>query len=233
MSSPAHRVIRPFGSASSAATVVVGGPLSRDLARVFARHRQIHLVGVCRRSTELLHAVETRGPDVLLLLATQTSQFVLVKLLRQIQARCTTKILILTNRRDPDFIETILRYGAKGCVRTTVGDYVVRAIVAVQRGEVWLERKILANALSALIAELDMGSASDTQSGQVNWRSRLLLTRREREIVALLVHGLTNKEIARTINVSTETVKKHLKNIFNKLGVHRRTQVVRSQLSSG
>jgi DNA-binding NarL/FixJ family response regulator len=55
-------------------------------------------------------------------------------------------------------------------------------------------------------------------------------TSREREIVALLRTGLTNKEIAKELNVSTETVKKHLRTIFLKLGVRRRTQVVLSRL---
>jgi DNA-binding NarL/FixJ family response regulator len=116
---------------------------------------------------------------------------------------------------------------------TSIADCVVKAIVAVKRGEVWLERKTLADALAALIAELDMGSATHAKSGEVNCRRRLSLTGRESEIVELLSHGLTNKEIARTLEVSTETVKKHLQNIFIKLGVHRRTQVVRSQLSGG
>jgi len=64
-------------------------------------------------------------------------------------------------------------------------------------------------------------------------RSLLLLTNRETEVVAILAQGLTNKEIAKALNVSAETVKKHLQNIFAKLGVHRRTQVLRNRLVHG
>jgi DNA-binding NarL/FixJ family response regulator len=218
---------------SNAVSVVVGGVLSRNLARIFARQNgRIKLLGVCRRSAEILRAIESRSPDVLLL-AGPITQFGLDKLLRQIHARSPISILILTNRRDPDFIETILRCGVKGCVRSrSVGDDVAKAIVAVEQGEVWLERKILAEVLGALIAELDPVDWSGAHVPQADLRNRRLLTNRESEIVAILAQGLTNKEIAKALNVSTETVKKHLKNIFAKLGVHRRTQVLRQSANA-
>ncbi len=238
MSTPPHRASQSSSSAASniganAASVVVGGSLSRNLARIFARDGQIELLGICSRRAEIVSNVESQSPDVLLL-ARDIEQSGLAKLLRQIQARSTTKILILTDRRDPGFVETILRYGVKGCVRTaTVGDYVVKAIVAVKRGDVWLERKTLAEAVTALVAKLNFGSSSGAQVGQADRRNRLSLTSRESDVVALLAQGLTNKEIAKALHVGTETVKRHLRNIFIKLGVHRRTQVVRNQLLGG
>ena len=232
--SPTHRVNWSSGSVSKVVSVLVGGVLSRNLARTFAQQNgRIKLLGVCRRSTEILRSIESRSPDVLLLAGPITHSG-LIKLLRQIRARSPINILILTNRRDPEFIETILRYGAKGCVRTrSVADDVAKAIVAVKQGEVWLERKILSDALGTMIAELDPAHRSGAQTRQADMRSLLLLTNRETEIVATLAQGLTNKEIAKALNVSTETVKKHLQNIFAKLGVHRRTQVLRSRLVHG
>jgi len=219
---------------SNAVGVLLAGNLSRNLAHTFARQSErIKLLGVCRRSAEILRAIESRNPDVLLL-ARPITQFGLIKLLRQIHACSPIKILILTNCRDPDFIEAILRCGVKGCVRTrSVGADLAKAIVAVKRGEVWLERKTLSQALGTLIAESDPVHRSGAQTPKAHVRSILSLTHRESEIVAILAQGLTNKEIAKALNVSTETVKKHLQNIFSKLGVHRRTQVLRSQLAHG
>jgi len=230
----AHRANWASGSVSNAGSVVLGGVLSRNLAHTFARQNgRIKLLGVCRRSVEILRAIESRNPDVLLL-ARPITQFGLIKLLRQIHARSPINILILTNCRDPDFIETILRCGVKGCVRTrSVGDDLAKAIAAVKQGEVWLERKILSEALSTLIAELDPVHWSGAQTPKADLRSVLSLTHRESEIVAILAQGLTNKEIAKALNVSAETVKKHLQNIFAKLGVHRRTQVLRNRLVHG
>jgi DNA-binding NarL/FixJ family response regulator len=237
VNSPPHRARQCSGSAASniganAASVVVGGPLPRNVARIFARDGRIELLGICDRRAELVSNVENQSPDVLLL-ARSIVQSGLANLLRQIQARSTTKILILTDRRDPSFVETILRYGVKGCVRTaTVGNHVVKAIVAVKRGDVWLERKTLAEAVTALADKLNSGSSSGARIGQPDRRNRFSLTTRESDVVALLVQGLTNKEIAKALNVGTETVKRHLQHIFIKLGVHRRTQVVRRQLLS-
>ena len=52
------------------------------------------------------------------------------------------------------------------------------------------------------------------------------LTKREREILHCLVDGLSNKEIAQQLVLSTGTVKWHLKNLYNKLNVHTRSQAV-------
>src|SRR4051812_38043103 len=116
--SPARRANWSSGAVSNAVSVVLGGVLSRNVAHTFARQNgRIKLLAVCRQSAEILRAIESRNPDVLLL-AKPITQFGLIKLLRQIHARFPTNILILTNCRDPDFIETILRCGVKGCVRT-------------------------------------------------------------------------------------------------------------------
>ena len=52
------------------------------------------------------------------------------------------------------------------------------------------------------------------------------LSDRELEVLDLLANGLSNKQIAKTLVISVETVKKHLKNIYGKLGVHSRTEAV-------
>jgi DNA-binding NarL/FixJ family response regulator len=59
------------------------------------------------------------------------------------------------------------------------------------------------------------------------------LTDRERQVLALLTKGVTNKDIADTLMISTNTVKRHLKAIFEKLEVHTRAAAVAKALSAG
>jgi DNA-binding NarL/FixJ family response regulator len=59
------------------------------------------------------------------------------------------------------------------------------------------------------------------------------LTEREREVLALLAQGLTNKEIAEAVVITTNTVKRHLKAIFGKLGIHTRSAAAAKAISAG
>jgi DNA-binding NarL/FixJ family response regulator len=88
----------------------------------------------------------------------------------------------------------------------------------------------LANALADLSREIERRGTLEEKPNSADSRKLSLLSQRERQIVPLLAEGLTNKEIAQKLKISGETVKKHLKNVFDKLGVHRRTQVVLRQL---
>jgi two-component system, NarL family, nitrate/nitrite response regulator NarL len=210
------------------ATVVVAAALLRTLAPVFADQREVTLIGVFDPSTDSVSKLTQLTPDVLLL-AADMKQPSLFQFLREIQAEpCAIKTLIVTDRCDHEFIGTILRYGARGCVRTVVSHpYVIKAILAVKEGDIWLERKLLAEAVAALTEGAGTAGIRAAERDQHSYSS---LTGRERKIVALLSAGMTNKEIANELNVSIETVKKHLRTIFLKLGVRRRTQVVLSRL---
>ena len=60
-----------------------------------------------------------------------------------------------------------------------------------------------------------------------------VLTTREREVIELLAHGQTNKEIAKALVITTNTVKRHLKSIFEKLEVHTRSAAAARAVSAG
>jgi two-component system NarL family response regulator len=90
---------------------------------------------------------------------------------------------------------------------------VIRAVRAVHRGE-----RVIPNAVAARLAEFP---------------ERSDLTERELEILQLVARGLSNKEAARAIGRTDETVKIHLKNVFTKLGVADRTEAVTVALTRG
>ena len=90
---------------------------------------------------------------------------------------------------------------------------VVTAIRAVHRGE-----RVIPPAIALRLAE---------------FTPRVDLTQREVEVIQLVAHGLSNREIAAEIGRTDETVKLHLKNIFAKLGVTDRTEAVTVAISRG
>jgi two-component system response regulator DevR len=126
--------------------------------------------------------------------------------------RPDARVIILSTFLDENLLNQSLRRGAKAYVLKEV-DVVelVRIIRAVSRGESGFDSRS-AEMMRALVAHGAAGPQSD-------------LTTREREVVALLAHGLTNREIGTRMFVSESTAKFHVHNVMRKLGVRRRAEV--------
>ena len=162
-------------------------------------------------------------PHVLLLPPRSTdSPATLGEQLRRLrQTAPDTKVLVVTDRADPEFTCAILRGGAGGCISPTASrEELAKAIQAVRAGEVWLQRRVLTGAFLHVLRQREAGVGGPRAA------SRDGLTRREQEIAAWVARGLTNKEVARELRVSHETIKKHLKRVFAKLGVRHRTEMI-------
>src|SRR6185369_3838661 len=112
------------------------------------------------------------------------------------------------------------RLGAKGVIlKDSARQTLMQAIRTVCRGDVWMDPRMS----GALADELShMGSDTDTVSA----RQENGLTDRELEIVRLVASGYKNKEVGATLAISERTVKTHLTNIFQKLGVRDRVGLV-------
>ena len=115
------------------------------------------------------------------------------------------RVLVLTSATDPAAASQAIRAGAAGVLYKDIDpDALVRAIRSVHDGNVLLAPE----AASSLVR----GSAANT------------LTPREREVLAAIAEGRSNREIARLLGVSEKTVKAHVSSVLAKLGVQGRTQ---------
>ena len=128
------------------------------------------------------------------------------------------RVLVLTSATDPAAASQAIRGGAAGVLYKDIDpDALVRAIRSVHDGNVLLAPE----AASSLVR----GSAANT------------LTPREREVLAGIAEGRSNREIARLLRVSEKTVKAHVSSVLAKLGVQDRTQAavyaVRHDSNSG
>jgi DNA-binding NarL/FixJ family response regulator len=152
-----------------------------------------------------------RTPDVILL-DLKLPGLDGIAVLAELQARGNpARVLVLTSATDHAAAAAAIRNGAAGVLYKDVDpDALVRAIRAVHDGHL-------------LLAPEAAGSLLHTQN---SWPPRGLdaLTRREREVLAELAQGRSNREIARALGVSEKTVKAHVSSVLAKLGVQDRTQ---------
>jgi two-component system NarL family response regulator len=199
--------------------------------------RDAELEQRCRRAASAEHELElitsvaalndriaSREPTAVLL----DSELLEKPLERQVgeivQRAGAARVIVLT----PVFIEdeeiALLKAGAKGCCRRGIDPDSLQQVLSVtSNGGVWVTRSLLPRLVSELRKYVDAHrKPAETPAND----ALAELTQREREIVRLIVDGASNKEVASSLNISERTVKGHLSNVFQKLGVSDRLKLV-------
>lgn len=175
----------------------------------------VHVVGASASASGALAEVQRARPEVVLLDLDLGDEDGLAWLPRLLDAAPGARVLILTALRDEGRDEDALRAGARGFVhKDAPAEVVVRAVRAVAAGELWFEPSVLGARPSRSAAPAAQRRGLDA------------LTSRERDIVALVVEGLRNEEIARRLGINEKTVRNHLTGVFAKLGVSGRLELV-------
>jgi len=138
------------------------------------------------------------------------------------------KILAVAHDLTDDYIHQLIKAGARGYVSTESAstENLISAIKAVARGEFWLDRKITAELL-------DQGLKEDSVNGSRAKNPGDVLSSREKEVLAHLSKGYSNKEIAAALFISDKTVKCHINNIFKKLKINRRIEALLFAIKHG
>lgn len=133
----------------------------------------------------------------------------------------TRVILMVADDGKEDFVEAI-RLGCSGIVpKKTSTELLLKSIRKVHSGEIWLDRLSTAD----VIRRLARKGSSNVAARQGIREQGAVLSTREREIVGLIAQGFKNKDMAERLFISEQTVKNHLHNIFDKLGVSDRLEL--------
>jgi DNA-binding NarL/FixJ family response regulator len=188
----------------------------QGLQGVFALHDDIETVALCTGGAAAIDAVERHRPDVLLLdlRMSGVSGLDVLRHLRNRGVECRTVVLAAA-ASDEDIAEA-LDLGAAGLVfKDSAPASLVEGVRQVAQGRTWIERDTLVRAL-ATGRRLAAGEGTPEAS----------LTPRELELIRLAAEGLRNKEIASRLGITEGTVKIHLHNIYDKLGVDGRLELV-------
>lgn len=199
--------------------------LREGLRALLGAEADIDLVGEASDGPEALDIVQTLKPDVLLLDASLPSGDGIELLPELCERSPGTRAILLLGRPDEDMVVRALAGGARGCVlKSAPAVQLVEAIRAVFRGEVWAGQRVVTRLVEEL-ARVGRRLADLAPALAVAPEGEPPLSRREREVVALIARGLSNKEIGAALCLSEKTVKSHLTRIFRKLRVDGRHQV--------
>lgn len=133
------------------------------------------------------------------------------------------KIIMLSMYDDRISVEKSLKAGAKGfIVKVCAADEIVDAIEEVNAGRFYLCSKV-----SKYIVQGFLGKTSSRK------RDGTGLTPKEKEVLQLIAEGCSSKQIAKTFNLSLNTIHVHRNNIMKKLGIHKQTELVRFAIKEG
>jgi two-component system nitrate/nitrite response regulator NarL len=176
------------------------------------------VVGEAADGREAVALTRRLNPDILLLDWTMPKMPGLDVLKELSAASVPTRVLLLTAAIEkPDTVRA-LQLGARGAIlKESASAVLIEAIRTVAVGEYWLWPETMSDVLEALRASVARGRpAQKTDFG---------LTSRELQVVSAVMAAFGNKEIAKRFGISEKTVKHHLTNIFDKLGVSNRLEL--------
>lgn len=189
------------------------------LRRLLESEPEFEVVGEAADGGEAVSQARRLHPDVLLLDLAMPRVPGLEALRELTTDGGNTKIIILTAAIEKPQIVQALQTGAKGIIlKESATQLLLKGIRSVMAGQYWVGRESV-NDIVDYLKSTSAGAQADQQAKNFG------LTKREMEILGTIVAGFTNKEIAKKFNLSEDTVKHHLTNIFDKVGVSSRLEL--------
>jgi two-component system, NarL family, nitrate/nitrite response regulator NarL len=198
----------------------------QGLISIFRNESEFEIVGEASDGRQALRLIKQSKPDILLLDLLMPALTGL-DTLRELSASSTpVRTILLTAAIAKEQIAQALQLGARGIVLKDESTQVLlESIRTVMAGQFWVGRQKVENLMQALRTFV---AAADGHS-----RNEFGLTGRELDVVGAIVSGLTNREIAAQFSISEQTVKHHLRNIFDKVGVSTRLELALFAINHG
>ena len=225
-------------------------PIFRDSLKTYLKQEtDIDIVGCANSEQEVIPLLQSLQPK-LVVLDLNLEWEALCALLHQIHTTSSVRSLVMSDALDSSRVTQLILHGAHGVVPSrTTRELLAKSIHTVLAGGFWVSRATVTDFV-ALIRESASGmrvkmadakiEPGDIAAGSATAQiksdaeiARLGLTRREMQVIGALIDGQTNKDIAATFSISEYTVKHHLTNIYDKLGVYNRVELVLFAINRG
>lgn len=193
--------------------------------QLLEEHPGLSVVGEAADGREAIEVANRLKPDVVLMDIAMPGTNGIEATRRIKEANPSTSVLVLTAYDDEQYIYALLDAGAAGyLLKNVTGEELARSVYAVAEGESVLHPSVAAKVFKRVTS----GADDRADTGDVDQ-----LTDRELAVLRLAAGGLSNKMIARDLDLSDRTVQVHLSNVFGKLRVASRTEAVITALRRG
>lgn len=198
--------------------------LLRDgLRALLAGAPDVEVVGEAEDGVAAIERCRALAPDVMLLDISMPNLGGLEVLLEVRRVEPRTKVVMLTQYDDREYVRRFLHTGASGYVlKTTASGDLLSAIRAVARGGMFLDPAIARDAVTA--------NGHGAEPADSNGDVYETLTDREKQVLKLVAEGHSNKSVADTLGISVKTAMTHREHVMDKLGLHNRTDLIKFAL---
>jgi DNA-binding NarL/FixJ family response regulator len=188
----------------------------RGIANLLASYGGLEIIGEVPNDEEALRLAQEEKPDVVIMQVQMPFQRAKESLLMMSEISPPPKVVIVTMFEEPRYIRELMRLGASAYLLKSVSIEhligAVRAAVFDPKGQ-----HIVVGMPTEMLEDAKVGTGG-------------VLSAREMEILLLVARGLSNRRIANALTLSEATVKRHLANIYPKMGVNSRGEAVRKAL---
>lgn len=197
-------------------------PIFRDgLRRLLEAEPDLKVIGEASDGAEAIKLARQLKPEILLL-DLAMPRLPGLEALREMASATpsnSVRVILLTAAAEKKQIVEALQLGARGVVlKDSATQLLLKAIHTVMAGEYWVGRESVSNLVQYLKTLVQ-------SSGEEARHKKFGLTPRELEIISAVVAGYSNREIAGYFKISEDTVKHHLSNTFDKVGVSTRLEL--------
>ena len=205
-------------------------PIVRDgLRKLLSLEDDIQIVGEASDGHEVVRVVQETRPDIVVLDLRMPNLDGIGALQALQTVEVKPKVIVLTASEDKNEFVQAMKLGCSGIVlKQTAPELIVKSIRKVFAGEIWLDSHTTAAVMRQFAQPTDVMGSQPARG-----RERSPLSQREREIVSLVAQGYKNREMAEKMFISEQTVKNHLHNIFDKLGVSDRLELALYAIHKG
>ncbi|HEX2331514.1 MAG TPA: response regulator transcription factor [Candidatus Angelobacter sp.] len=217
-----HEMARHQGEQKISVVVSDGSYMSSELlGRALSRIKTLTVLKSTANYDEALEAIIDLQPDVVVVgLHFGNAPYKGLELLRRLRdSSAKSRCVLLMDDAEREGVIEAFRAGARGIFRRSTSTHLLaRCIAAVNKDQIWASSADVMQVIGALQTVMPFKG--------VNSRGEELLTKREQELVPLVAHGMTNREISNRLGVSEHTIKNHLFRIYEKLGISSRVELI-------